>query len=128
MSGKQGFTLVEVLVASVILVAGMVAVLRGFSVAVDAIDSSREVLEVSDFFDNKLAELEIATWPQRDPPVADSGVWESSMGSIAWRFHSNPVTIASNATLHRLYLEAIPMGRVTQYGIATEWLSVRRTK
>jgi prepilin-type N-terminal cleavage/methylation domain-containing protein len=120
-----GFTLVEVLVATVILAAGMTAVLRGFSVAVNGLDSAREVLAATDGFEDKLAELQLSAWPKREPPARDGGTWATPAGSLTWKLQSDTLISMTNATLHRLVLEAVPVGRPGGYMIATEWLDVR---
>lgn len=121
----SGFTLIEVLVATVILAAGMTAVLRGFSVAVDALDSAREVLAATDAFEDKLVELQLSAWPKREPPVRDAGTWATPAGVLAWQLQSESLMATTNATLYRLVMEAVPVGRSGRYMMATEWLDVR---
>ena len=120
-----GFTLVEVLVATVILSAGMLAVLQGFSVAVHGLDSTREVLAFSDVFEDKMAEMELSTWPKREPPARDGGAWVTPAGLMTWQLRSEPLITKTNATLYRVVLEAAPVGRPGKYIVATEWLNVQ---
>lgn len=122
---SDGFTLVEVLVASVILAAGMIAILRGFSVAVNGLDSAREVMAVSDCFEDKLAELQLSSWPKREPPPRDGGTWSTPAGVMIWQLQSDTLISMTNAALHHVVLEAAPVGRPGRYMIATEWLDVR---
>ena len=126
--GSGGFTLVEVLVASAILAAGMVAVLQAFSVAVKGLDSAREVMAVADGFEDKLAEVELASWPKRDPPLQDGGTWATPAGMLTWQLSSTTLLSTTNATLFGITLEAMPAGRPGRYLVATEWLSVRERR
>jgi prepilin-type N-terminal cleavage/methylation domain-containing protein len=128
MAGKSGFTLVEVLVASVILAAGLIAVLQGFSVTVNGLDTTREVMAVSDCVEEKLAELEISSWPRREPPPRDGGLWQTAAGPLTWRLHSEALISTTNATLHRVVLETVPVGRSRRYVVATEWLTMRERR
>jgi prepilin-type N-terminal cleavage/methylation domain-containing protein len=125
MAGKSGFTLVEVLVASVILAAGLIAVLQGLSIAVNGLDASREVMAVSDCVEGKLAEIEISQWPRHEPPLRDGGTWQTPAGPVTWELHSETMSSTTNATLHRVVLGAVPVGRTRRYVAATEWLTVR---
>lgn len=128
MAGKSGFTLVEVLVASVILAAGLIAVLQGFSVAVNGLDTTREVLAVSDCVEEKLTELEIASWPRREPPPREGGLWQTEAGSLTWQLHSDVLMSSTNATLHRIVLDTVPVGQSRRYVVATEWLTMRERR
>lgn len=55
----DGFTLIEVLVTSVILFAGLGAVLKAYSLAVVALEASSDVLATSSLLGNKAADLEL---------------------------------------------------------------------
>lgn len=121
--GSGGFTLVEVLVAAVILAAGMVAVLRGFSLAVNALDASQERLTVSSLLENKLAELELSAWPKRELAGAPAGRWDTPSGVFLWEARGERLMAASNAVLVRVTVEAtLDRSPSRSYTAATEWL------
>ena len=128
MTGKLGFTLVEILVAAVIMSAGMIAILQGFSVAVNGLDAAREVMVVSDCFEDKLVGLQLSSWPKREPPMQDGGTWTTPAGLLDWQLHSGTLLSSTNATLHSVVLEAVPVGRPGRYVVATEWLDLRERR
>ena len=57
---QDGFTLIEVLVASVILFAGLGAVLKAYSMAVMALDASADTLASCTLLREKAVELDLA--------------------------------------------------------------------
>lgn len=124
--GAAGFTLVEVLVAAVILAAGMAAVLRGLSVAVDSLDAAEEVLTVSSFLENKLAEAEIGSWPQREWSGGAGGRWEAPAGVFTWQCGTESLVAATNMVLTRILLQAGSRGEAdASFRVGTEWLGWR---
>lgn len=58
-TGSDGFTLIEVLVASVILFAGLGAVLKAYSLAVVAMESAADKLAICQVIQQKAAELDV---------------------------------------------------------------------
>lgn len=85
-SVATGFTLIEVLVALVILSIGIVAVLRSFDTATVALADAREALQATLLAGEKLGEWKAAAAGQAaDPPVGAfaetfmGGVWEGSV-------------------------------------------------
>jgi prepilin-type N-terminal cleavage/methylation domain-containing protein len=58
-TGNKAFTLIEVLVASVILFAGLGAVLKAYSTAVIALDSAADVLTSTAWLRDKAAVMEL---------------------------------------------------------------------
>jgi prepilin-type N-terminal cleavage/methylation domain-containing protein len=58
-TGNNAFTLIEVLVASVILFAGLGAVLKAYSMAVTALDSAADVLVSTAWLRDKVAVMEL---------------------------------------------------------------------
>lgn len=58
-TGNNAFTLIEVLVASVILFAGLGAVLKAYSMAVTALDSAADVLVSTAWLRDKTAVMEL---------------------------------------------------------------------
>jgi len=114
---------VEVLVAAAILAAGMVAVLRGFSVAAHALDTAQQVLTVSTRMENTLAELELAGWPRRELGGAPAGRWDTPVGGFAWQAGGERWMVTTNAVLTRVVVRVTPEGRSREsYTIGTAWL------
>jgi Tfp pilus assembly protein PilV len=124
-TGAGGFTLVEALVASAILAAGMIAVLQGYGVAVMALDTSREVMAVTEKLEETLAGWELSAWPRRQPPARDGGTWATPAGAMEWQGRGDEVMATTNSTLYRVTLESAPDGGAVRYGMVTEWLDVR---
>ena len=58
-TGNSAFTLIEVLVASVILFAGLGAVLKAYSMAVIALDSAADILVSTAWLRDKASVLEL---------------------------------------------------------------------
>jgi len=58
-TGNRGFTLIEVLVASVILFAGLGAILKAYSLAVEALGAAEDTLAATDLLAGKAASLEL---------------------------------------------------------------------
>lgn len=71
--GNSGFTLIEVLVASVILFAGLGAVLKAYSMAVSALDSAEDIVASSLLFHDQMAALELQAVDGAAPPPSSSG-------------------------------------------------------
>lgn len=126
MKGAAGFTLVEVLVAAVILAAGMAAVLRGLSIAVSSLDAAEEVLTVSCFLENKLAEAELGSWPRREWSGETGGRWEMRAGGLGWQCGTESLAATTNFVLTRILLRAESRRAPDQpFEVCTEWLGWR---
>lgn len=126
MKGAVGFTLVEVLVAAIILVAGMTAVLRGLSLAVDSLDAAEEVLTVSRFLENKLAEAEVGSWPRREWSGPSGGRWDTRAGGLDWQCGTETLVDTTNFVLTRILLQAESRRAPDQpFQVCTEWLGWR---
>ena len=57
-TGKQGLTLVEVLLAVVVLSVGMVGVLRAYAASIGALEITRETVNTVELLKEKMAEIE----------------------------------------------------------------------
>ncbi len=113
----------EVLVAAVILAAGMAAVLRGLSTAVSSLDAAEEVLTVSSLMENTLAESELRSWPRREWAGQPGGRWEYAGRSLAWQCRSETLLSSSNLVLSRIVIQAESRrGPGQPYRMGTEWL------
>lgn len=124
---RSGFTLVEALVAAVILAAGMVAVLRAFGAAANALDAAGEVLAVSGRMEDQLAGQELEAWPARDAVPAGGGRWSTEAGAVDWRMRGDVRMAVTNAVLTRVVVEAVPARKSgVPYVMATEWLGWRQ--
>lgn len=58
-TGIKGFTLIEVLVASVILFAGLGVILKAYSLAVEALNTAEDTLAATDLLVGKAARMEL---------------------------------------------------------------------
>ena len=85
---EKGFTLIEVLIALVILSTGIVLVLEAFQTSMVALSESRDTIWASLLLKQKLAEVEAAARTQAAPPAVDSGRFETRTSRFSWEVTS----------------------------------------
>jgi type II secretion system protein I len=108
---RSGFTLIEVLVAVTILSIGVVAIMQAFSVSLDALRRSHDVVRASDVMREQLAEAEMtAILGQKLDPVYQ-GRETAPEGGMVWQTTVVPVPDASVSDLPGLK-EEIQLQRV----------------
>lgn len=90
----RGFSLVEVLVATVILSVGMVTVLCAFQTSLSALGAVRESLWAGMLIGEKLAELEGAAQDDDESSLVSSrGRFEGDYGEFRWATEISDVTL-----------------------------------
>lgn len=99
--GTRGFTLIEVLVATVILAIGLLAALTAFSMAARASGASRNDTVVPLLAEEKLAEVQMTP---RDELVA--GEWSGDFGD-QYPGYSWEVRISQQDELHRVSVDLV---------------------
>lgn len=72
-TGTDGFSLIEVLVASVILFAGLGAVLRAYSLAANALDSAQDVMASYALLEEQASVLDLQVRTVGGPLTGGSG-------------------------------------------------------
>ncbi len=82
---SRGFSLIEVLVAIVVLSTGIVAVLYSFDTAVSALAASRDVMRSNLLLQQKLDEI---SW--RGLPHADVGEFSGTDSEFYWKITAAP--------------------------------------
>ncbi len=75
---KSGFTLIETLVAIVILSVGIVGVLHAFDASIVAFGIARDRLHSTSLIKDKITDLEIQVWEQGNIQEISSDGWFSS--------------------------------------------------
>ena len=71
-STERGFTFVELMITSVILLIGLVAIIRGFITATGAFNTANNRLYLLTFMENKMQEIESAAGKESDLTKIDS--------------------------------------------------------
>ena len=115
--GRAGFTLIEVLVATVVLATGLLAGLAAFSMANRASGASRNDTVVPMLAERKLAE--VASVPRDElAPGATKGDFGAEFPSYSW-----DLTISPEDDLHvirvELVIHALEMGHRRDVTFAT---------
>lgn len=87
----SGFTLIEILVAVTILSIGIVAVLEAFSVSLDALHRSRDVVRASDAIRTQLAEAEMSAMVGQKMDPVSRGSESAPDGAMIWQRTVVPV-------------------------------------
>ena len=72
-TGSEGYSLIEVLVATVVLFAGLTAVLGTFNAAVSALDAASETLASTEVLKARMAELDLHRQGTSMETLASSG-------------------------------------------------------
>lgn len=124
--GESGFTLVEVLVASVILCAGLIAVLRAFGSAVEALGYANDVLVAAQIAEAKASEVELDAGLDRSRLHSSSGVVREPNGDYSWMVTCRDVSTTAGEQLREL---EISVGRLTSRGpcvLVSQWATILR--
>jgi len=104
-TGNKGFTLIEVLVASVILFAGLGAVLKAYSLAVVAMESAGDKLSVCQVIQAKVGELDLQVFEFGE--ALPSGAGRQKMGGYEylWRIQSTRQDLTPQVSVLRVAIE-----------------------
>lgn len=85
--GRSGFTLVEVMVASVVLVLGIVAAITTMQGGLQAIDSARNLTMATQLMQSEMEQLRLKSWVQLDAlQAAGDNVVPLDAGATGARF------------------------------------------
>ncbi len=88
--GREGFTLVEVLVSLVILSTGIVLVLGAFETSAAALARARDTIRSADLAAGKLAELRTAVRNGADLGPVQNGQFPEPFDRYRWEYRVDP--------------------------------------
>ena len=117
---RTGFTLIEVLVAVLILSTGIVFVLRAFDTAVGALAVSRDALDTHLFLKEKISELDSC-----NSVSIFSLPSAGSEGGFQWKSDIKPLDGCAEPGLYTLTVKAFPVNsQGIEYSLSTVvWIS-----
>ena len=123
---SPGFTLIEVLVASVILFSGLVAVLGAYSSAVTALDQASDVLAATQLIEEKACEVELEAGPDRQQLFSSSGAGEAPYDRYTWDVTVRGLSTFQGAELLDVDISAGRARAATRRLLVTQWAQIIR--
>ena len=124
-SASLGFTLIEVLVASVILFAGLVAVLGAFGSAVTALGQAADVLAETQIIEEKACEVELEAGPDRQQLHSSSGSCVPPFERYTWDVTSRGVSTFEGAELAEVDISAGRALAPDRRLLVTQWAQIQ---
>jgi prepilin-type N-terminal cleavage/methylation domain-containing protein len=122
----QGFTLIEVLVATVILFAGLAAVLGAYSSAVTALDRATDMLMATSLLQEKAADVELAAGLNRLGMTSSSGSYGSGASRYSWTVTCRPLESAAGVEISEAVIDVRRAIQAGQHSLVTQWAPVRQ--
>ena len=120
-----GFTLIEVLVTAVILFAGLGAVLKAYSLAVTALESSADVLATSAVLDGKATDLELQLFANAGQGLMGGGGRTTVDGvEYRWEAQCRQQVRSPVLTIHTALLSAGRASGGLLKALSCEWTVV----
>ncbi len=126
--GNKGFTLIEVLVAAVILFAGLGAVLKAYSLAVVAMEAAADKLAVSQIIQQKIGAVELQISDLGDTLPYGQGRQEVGGAEFGWQVQSSRRVMTSQISVICTEIEVGRFGHQPQAGCIREWTQFRGKK
>ena len=123
---SAGFTLIEVLVATVILFSGLVAVLSAFSSAVMALDQASDVLAATQLVEEKACEVELEAGPDREQLHSSSGIGVAPYARYTWDVTVRGVSTFQGAGLCNIDISAGRDKSSNRRLLVTQWAQIIR--
>ena len=123
--GNNGFTLIEVLVASVILFAGLGAVLKSFSLAVVAMESAADKLAVYQVIQEKAEELDLQVSGGDDVLPAGGGSQMVGGFEYLWRVEATRQVLTPQVSVVSAEIEVVRANRSQIERCICEWTQFR---
>ena len=124
-TGSRGFSLIEVLVASVILFAGLGAVLRAYSMAVEALGISDDTLASMDVLREKAVMAELLILGAPDSLQNQSGLDNRNGVEYAWTLEANRLTLTPRVALQTAIFQISRPRGGTPRTLACDWVIFR---
>ncbi len=114
---QEGMTLVEVLLAVVILSVGIAGVLQAYAVAVTTLETGQDYVDAIQLLKAKMAEIEQKAIEEKGLSVGLSqGEFEEGLGDYQWEWEARPTPLES---LHELKLVISSPPKNRQFSLIT---------
>lgn len=122
---NSGFTLIEVLVASVILFAGLGAVLKAYSAAVSTLDSASDILTSTLLMREKAVDLELQAKGGTGSLNGGGGQIQLDGREYRWEVDAREQSVAPDINILSavIHLGRVPSG--TPHLLQAEWVRFR---
>jgi prepilin-type N-terminal cleavage/methylation domain-containing protein len=123
----SGFTIIEVLIAVVVLATGIVVILQGLHTALNALDAAVDKTRAAALLDRKLGEVRVAALSSSEPTGdGSSGSFETPYRDYRWQLNSHTVPLQGGAAggddagvLHEVDIVVWRHGRERRYSVST---------
>ena len=116
-SAQKGLTLVEVLLAVVVLSIGVAGVLRAYAGSVQTLEITQENIEAINLLKEKMAEIQQEIIEGKGLSAGSStGDFEGGLKNYAWESVVQP---GPHESLHELHLVVYQPGQTRQFSLAT---------
>lgn len=116
-SGRAGFTLIEVLIALVVLSTGIVIVLQAFQTSVSALGEARDAMRAAHLLQGKLQEL--GTMSPRQPALSGTGSFPEPFDMFLWQVTPAPAAARAEG-LEQIRLEVWHANSRVRYAVTTQ--------
>lgn len=120
--GNNGFTLIEVLVAAVILFAGLGAVLKAYSLAVVAMESAADTLSACQIMHQKASELEAQAGRGSEALPSGGGRRQAGGFEYLWSVHADRKVLTPTVSLLQASIEVSRPGGGAGRVLHCEWV------
>lgn len=120
-TGNKGFTLIEVLVAAVILFAGLGAVLKSYSLAVVAMEAASDKLSACQIMHQKASELELQSGGGSEEMPAGNGRQQAGGFEYSWSVRSDRRVLTPGVSVLQTAIEVNRTGSGVRYALLCEW-------
>jgi hypothetical protein len=120
----SGFTLIEVLVASVILFAGLGAILRAYSMAVSALDSASDVLVTSAWLRDRAAAIELQV-KAGEGALSGGGRTRLEGREYLWEVDAREQSVTPDVKLQAAVISITRSPSGTPHFLQSEWALFR---
>jgi len=123
--GNKGFSLIEILVASVILFAGLGAVLKAYSLAVVAMESAADKLAICQVFQNKASELDLLVSGSSDALPNGEGRQKVGDFEYLWRSEAVRQVLTPQVSVVQVVMDVVRVNRSQISSCMFEWVQYR---
>lgn len=114
---QEGMTLVEILLAVVILSVGIAGVLQAYAVAVTTLETGQDYIDAIQLLKAKMAEIEQKAIEEKGLSVGlAQGEFEEGPGDYQWEWEVQPTPLES---LHELKLVISSPSKSRQFSLIT---------
>ena len=114
---NQGITLIEILLAVVILSVGIAGVLQAYAVAVTTLETGQDYVDAIQLLKAKMAEIEQKAIEEKGLSAGLSrGEFEEGLGDYQWEWEAQPTPLES---LHELKLVVSSPHKNRQFSLIT---------